>query len=491
MGDIKILIVSPEAGPFARTGGLGDVIAALPKALAAMGADVKLMLPHYRQIDGEQYRLDEMPSPGVLRIGGAPKPISVATYRESKSRVEVYFIGGGDYFDRSGLYVDKATGKDFVDNDERYAFFTRAALETVKKLNWRPDVIHIQDWQTALIPAWLKTAYATDPFFQGVKSVLTIHNLGYQGIFPMGQFAPLGLPEKYMYAVTGPFEFFGKVNFLKGGIVLADKITAVSPRYAQEITLSDEFGFGLEGVLRDRASDLTGILNGVDYAVWSPAKDKRIPYKFNLKNLSGKRRTKIDLLGRAKLPIRETAPLIGIISRLTDQKGWDLIAEAADGLFGLNLQMVVLGVGEKKYEALLEKLQRQYPDRLKVYLNFDDTLAHQIEAAADMFLMPSKYEPCGLNQLYSLRYGTVPIVHRVGGLADTVDDFDPATGAGTGFVFDQYTPEAMLEAIRRALALYKRKRVWSRLMKAGMTRDFSWENSARQYLELFRQTAGK
>jgi len=275
------------------------------------------------------------------------------------------------------------------------------------------------------------------------------------------------------------------MNFLKGGIATADWITTVSERYAQEIQSGPEFGCGLEGVLRERSARLTGILNGVDYLVWSPSRDKSIPFHYKLSNLSGKRQNKIELLRSAGLPMRPSAPLIGMVSRLTDQKGWDLVAQAADRLFAMNLQIVVLGNGEAKYQELLRELEKKYPGKLKAYLAFDDALAHQIEAAADMFLMPSRWEPCGLNQMYSLKYGTVPIVREVGGLADTIFPFDSETNDGNGFVFKEYTAEAMLDAVEQAVRLFGQKRTWSCLMKAGMAADFSWEASARKYAELF------
>ena len=488
MAKLKILMAASEVGPFARTGGLGDVLGALPKALTALGHEVKVFLPRYGFID-PSFRLTPLDWNLRVPAGDRSARLTVEHTRLGRGKVEFFFICNTALFDRSEFYIDPGTGQDYSDNDDRFAFFNRAVLETVKKLDWRPDIIHVHDWQAGLIPAYLKTIYATDLFFSGTRTVLTIHNLGYQGVFAGERFGRLGLPEELFYAMTGAFEFFGKVNFLKGAISSADKITTVSKQYAVEIQSSEEFGCGLEGVLRERARDLSGIVNGVDYTVWSPTRDKKIQYKYTLANLSGKKKDKVELLGKAGLPVRERAPLIGMITRLTDQKGLDLIELAAERLFAKNIQMIVLGTGEEKYQLLLKELEARYPDKLKAYLAFDDGLAHRIEAASDCFLMPSRWEPCGLNQLYSLRYGTVPIVRGVGGLTDTVIDYNPETSLGTGFVFQDYTPEAMLEAVERAVELFAHKRAWVKIMKSGMQQDFSWEQSAREYALLFERLA--
>jgi len=490
MARLKILEVSSEVAPFARTGGLGDVLGALPRALARLGHDVRVCLPEYGTIGALGYKLSSVDWSTALHIGGKRVELRVQKWRDSRARVVYYFIGNDHFFDRPDLYRDLSSGKDYSDNDERFVFFNRAVLQLVRMLEWKPDLIHVHDWQASLIPAYLKTVYSDDSFIAGTKTVLTIHNLGYQGAFDSKRFALLGLPDEYLYAITGPFEFFGDISFLKGGIVLADAITTVSPRYAQEIQSSEEFGAGLEGILLQRRDNLRGILNGVDYSIWSPSRDKKIPHRYTPANLSGKRADRVELLRKANLPIREKAPLIGMISRLADQKGWDLIAEAADQLFAMDLQMIVLGTGEEKYHRFLEGLQRKYPDKVRVYLTFDDTLAHWIEAGADIFLMPSRYEPCGLNQMYSLKYGTVPVVRAVGGLVDTVVDYNETTGEGTGFVFDEYTSEALVTTVKRAVDLFYHRRAWTKLMKAGMVQDFSWNKSAGEYAELFEEVTG-
>lgn len=486
---LKICMVSSEAGPYVRTGGLGDVLGALPAALAALGHDVRVFVPLYALIDRARHHVSPIGHSFQVPINGSMHPAMLHRAREAHDGAQYFFVENELFFDRGDLYRNPATGKDYEDNDIRFAFFARGVLEAVRHVNWQPDVLHVHDWQASLVPAYLQTAYAGNPFFAAAKSVLTIHNLGYQGMFGAERFARLGLPDSLMYAVSGALEFYGKVNYLKGGIALADKITTVSRRYAQEICTTDEFGFGLQGVLNHRKKDLHGILNGVDYSLWSPSRDRVIPAKFSISNLSGKRTCRVELLNRAGLPIREQVPLIGMITRLTDQKGVDLVCEAANQLFSRDLQIIVLGVGDDLYHEKLKTLQQTYPDRLKVYLEFNDTLAHWIQAGSDMFLMPSRYEPCGLNQMYALRYGTVPVVRSVGGLADTVDDYVLESGTGTGFVFSDYSAGAMIEAIDRALDLFHRRQRWVKLMKAGMKRDFSWSQSAKEYSNLYRQLA--
>ncbi len=486
MDRMRILVAASEATPFAKTGGLGDVVGALPKELARLGHEVVVFLPQYKSVDLQAHRTQKLDWTVTIPVAGKNQGAQLESVRDRKLPLTHYFVHNEPLFGRDGIYVDPRTGTDYVDNDLRYSFFARAVMESLRELGWKPDIIHVHDWQAGIIPVLLRTVYASDSFFRGVKSVLTIHNLAYQGVFPRERFTNLSLPEELFYA-TGPLEFYEKVNFLKGAIMFADRITTVSPNYAREIQSDPEFGCGMEGVLRNRANDVVGILNGVDYTVWSPSRDRVIPYRYHLPNLSGKRSTQVELLNRAGLPVRERTPVIGMISRLVDQKGLDLIDAAADRLFGRDIQMLVLGTGEQRYHDQLLRLQKQYPDKLKVWLTFDDDLAHWIEAGSDIFLMPSRFEPCGLNQMYSLKYGTVPIVHLVGGLADTVDDYNPDTGEGTGFVFTDYTPEAMLAAVDRASELFTRKRAWTRLMKSGMKQDFSWASSAARYQELFGQ----
>jgi len=482
---LKILMAASEAAPFFRSGGLGDVMGALPEALAAAGHEVKVFLPRYGSLDVRRFRPGTVIEPFVITTGVRRETATLEKVEGAQLAADYYLVGNREYFERPAFYIDPKTGADYVDNHLRFAFFDRAVLESTRRLNWRPDVVHVHDWQTGLVPLLLENGVTGDRFFEKAVSVMTIHNLGYQGLFESKVFPDLGLPEAMFYAATGPLEFFGKVNFLKAGIVCANKITTVSERYAEEIRTSDELGCGLKGVLAHRADDLVGILNGADYTVWSPSRDKLVPYRYNLSNLSGKRMSRVELVSEAGLPLREKKPVIGFIGRLTEQKGIDLIVSASEDLLALNVQMVVLGAGEEVYIRKLDALQSRYPDKFRLFRGFDDALAHRIQAGADILLMPSRYEPCGLNQMYALRYGTVPVVRAVGGLADTVTDYNPQTGAGTGFVFDEYKPEALISAVERAVELFDRRQKWTKLMKAGMRQDFSWGRSAARYVEVF------
>ncbi len=481
---MKVCLVGPEMVPFAKTGGLGDVVGALPRALGKQGHQVTVFVPLYRETEFGVNRVQALDTDVTVSINDTRQPVSLRVVRQKKHNVEIYFIGNRQYFDRDGFYLDPTTGEDHPDNDERFSFFNKAVLEVLKSLDVRPDICHVHDWQAALIPAYLKTVYSDDDFFRSTKTVLTIHNLAYQGNFPPEKFKTLGLPDELFAPASGPLEFYGRVNFLKAGIHYADKITTVSEQYAREIQ-TEEYGAGLSGVLAARAGDVRGIVNGVDYTIWSPSRDKKIAYNYHVANLSGKRMNKVELINEAGMPIRDTAPLLGMISRLVDQKGLDLIAEAADRIFAMNLQLIVLGTGDIRYHKLLTSLSEAYPDKCLAYLTFDDGLAHKIEAASDAFLMPSRFEPCGLNQMYSLKYGTLPIVRRVGGLADTVVDYNPQTGEGTGFVFEEYSADALVRTIERVVELYGRKRAWTKVMKAGMKQDFSWEHTAKKYISLY------
>ena len=482
---MNILIAGSECAPYLKSGGLGDVLGALPQALAGRGHDVKLFLPKYRGLKALPATRAILREKLSIRVGDKGYEISAFSYKFNKSSFEIVLVDQPELFDRDGLYADK-TGQEFVDNDERFILFNHAIFEITRSLGWSPDIIHAHDWQTALLPVLLRTTFDGETIFENTRSVLTIHNLAYQGLFDVPTFKKLGLEES-LFLPAAPFEFYGKVNFLKAGIVFADHLTTVSPTYAREIQSDGELGCGLDGVLRERAASLTGILNGVDYTVWSPSRDSKIFHRYHKANLSGKRTNKVELLNRAKLPIRERTPLIGVISRLVDQKGFDLIKECAEEMFSRDLQCIILGTGEEKYHEFLEALEQNYPDKFKAYLTFDDNLAHLIEAAADIYLMPSRFEPCGLNQMYSLKYGTVPVVRRTGGLADSVTEFDEATGHGNGFLFDDYDSSARLSALDRAMAAYTHKRVWTKLMKSGMGADNSWRNVATNYDSLFSQ----
>jgi len=385
-------------------------------------------------------------------------------------------------FARAGLY-QAPTGDDYPDNAERFALFCRAVVESCRALPFRPDVLHAHDWQTALLPVYLKTTLRDDPVLQETASVFTIHNLGYQGLFDPEILPRLGLPWE-LFTPAG-LEFYGKVNLLKGGLIYADLLTTVSRRYSQEIQ-EPEHGFGLDGVLRARRDDLYGILNGIDPEEWNPETDAFIAARYSAADPSGKARCKQDLQERFALPVRPEVPLLGVISRLAPQKGLDLLRDILDELMRLDLQLVLLGSGEKALEAAFREAAAQHPSRLGVKIGFDIPLSHQIEAGADLFLMPSRYEPCGLNQMYSLAYGTIPVVRATGGLDDTIVQFDPETGEGNGFKFADPTPAAFLQAIRSALALFQQKPHWARLVGNAMSADFTWDRSAREYVRVYR-----
>ena len=480
---------SAEAAPFAKVGGLADVAGALPRALESLGAQVSLVMPAYRFISREEFGIrscDAVPSFEVS-VGSEPVRAEIAQTNMAGTGVTVYFLGGSDFFERDGIYDDPETRKGYSDNARRFAFLARAGLELLRRLGQPVDVMHCHDSQTAMVPGLLWTVYRHDPFFSHTGCLFTIHNLAYQGLYEKDALATAGIDPGHFH-VSSPFEFWGKVNFMKIGIETADLINTVSEGYAREIQSDPEYGCGLEGVLRNRSGELYGIVNGIDYEVWNPETDPFLPAHYSPRDLSGKSLCKTDLLRRMGLPRqRGRVPLIGIISRLADQKGFDLIGEASRAIMGQDLQMVVLGTGQQKYHELFLELSSLYPEKITARLGFDNTLAHQIEAGADIFLMPSRYEPCGLNQLYSLRYGTVPVVRATGGLADTIADYNLESGSGTGFVFREYTAEDMMDALERALVLYADSERWHRLMVRGMGQRWAWEGSARKYMELYEK----
>lgn len=488
MGPLNILIATPEAVPYAKTGGLADVAGAVPKAIASLGHKVRLMLPLYPHVDREKHRLQLMASGLKAKIAGREELFQVQKC-EGKG-FEVWFIEHDGFFNRPELYRDPSTGEDWADNDERFGFFARAILETCRHLHFIPDIIHCNDWQTGLIPALLKVDDSYRDFAETV-TLFSIHNIAYQGGFPSESFRKLELDQSLFTPAEG-FEFWNKVSYLKAGIWYSDLLNTVSETYAEEIQSSNEFGYGFEGVLADRSDDLFGILNGIDYDVWNPATDDLIPTGFTPEKLAGKKKCKNALRRQAKLPmVRRDVPVIGIISRLADQKGFDLIAEVADDLLSLDLQIVLLGTGDQKYHDLFTALQEKYPKKIAAFLEFDNQLAHLIEAGSDMFLMPSRYEPCGLNQMYSLKYGTIPIVRKTGGLADTIENANPIKGTGNGFVFENYDSREMLNAIKFALEVYRDKNVWEIMMLRGMRQDFSWDASAGKYIELYNKALDK
>jgi starch synthase len=476
---MHILFAASECVPFSKTGGLADVIGALPPALANLGHQVTVFLPHYRQ----------------TRLNNPRTVISSITvpyddrYRfcsvldgGKHSGVQFYFIDYPPYFDREGLYGTQLG--DYHDNAERFAMFSRAVLEAAKVLG-TPDILHCHDWQTALIPVLLKTLYDEDPAFANAPCVFTIHNLGYQGLF-QPEILPLLMLPWDLFTLS-KLEFYGKVNFLKGAITMADFITTVSRRYSQEIQTA-EYGFGLEGVLRARANTVAGILNAVDYESWNPETDPFIAKKYSSQDLSGKAACKADLLKEFGLAADTRLPVVGIVSRFVQQKGFDLIQQVADRLAMEEMVLIVLGNGQREYEDMFRRLNKQYPQKVAIKVAYDNVLAHKIEAGSDIYLMPSHYEPCGLNQIYSLRYGTVPVVRATGGLDDTVEQFDPRTQKGTGFKFREYGGVAMLDSLKAAITLYRDSPdAWRVLQRNGMAQDYSWTNSAREYVKVYER----
>ena len=475
---MKILFVASEGLPFSKTGGLADVIEALPKALVALGHDVTVLLPRYRNTRTVAIALPSLSIP----MGGKLRFPAIADGGHVHG-VAYYFVEDPEYFDREQLYG--VSGKDYPDNAERFGEFSRAAIEFCKRV-WMPDVIHCHDWQTGLVPVLLQTDYAMDGAVQGMPVVFSIHNMGYHGTFARAALAKIGLAES-LFSMEA-LEFYGRVNFLKGALIFSDYITTVSPKYAEEIQ-TPEYGHGLDGVVRERAASLTGILNGADYTAWSPEKDKLIAARYSAKDMTGKLACKKNLLEVFGLDADLAGkPVIGIVSRFAGQKGFDLIEEIAAELLSEDLALVALGAGELKYEKLLRDLQKANPHKFALRISYDNILAHKIEAGADIFLMPSQYEPCGLNQIYSLKYGTVPVVRATGGLDDSIESYDPATGRGTGFKFKEYDGAALLAAIRQALAVYRNAPAdWRRIQTNGMSKDFSWQASALEYARLYEQ----
>ncbi len=469
----KVLMVASEATPMAKTGGLADVAGALAAALGALGHEAAILMPRYRGVPLENARrvYDD------LRVWFGPDCYTCTLYLAVERGVPYYLADCPALYDREGLYGD-ATG-DFPDNHIRFAVLSRVALTAVRHV-FRPHVIHCHDWQTALVPIYIHTRFAGDPTFMGLRTVLTLHNLGYQGLFPPEILPQIGLDDDLLR--PDALEFHGRVNLLKGGIRFSDALTTVSPTYAREIQ-TPELGFGLDELLRGRGDALTGILNGADYSDWNPETDPFIAARYSAADLSGKAACKLDLLAEFGLPPEALhKPLLGIVSRFDSQKGFDLIEEIAPALAEEDCLLVVLGTGYAEHEQLLRELAAAHPEKIAVRVAYDNPLAHRIEAGADIFLMPSRYEPCGLNQIYSLRYGTVPVVRATGGLDDTIDE-------STGFKFREYAGPALFEAIRQALAAFRDRDRWEAMMLAGMRKDFSWNASAAAYSALYQRLA--
>jgi starch synthase len=474
-------MVSPEATPFAKTGGLGDVAGALPQALGRLGHRVTLVLPRYRGIDAGS-AVDQQ----RLWMGGRPFDVGYFEHPIAE-RTRAIFVDVPELYDRPGLYG--AGDGDYPDNALRFAVLSRAALECAARMEspWRPSLVHAHEWQAGLTPVYLKTHYAQHPRLVGLPVVFTIHNLAFQGLFPGETMRAVDVGWE-LYTPEG-LEFWGRMSFLKGGVNFADWITTVSPRYAREI-VRPELGFNFDGILGARQAVLSGILNGIDVDTWNPETDAYLPVHYERSSLDRKREVKRALLERLGLPADPAAldrPVVGLVSRMTDQKGFDLLGAALDGLLAFDVTFALLGSGEPRYERQWTRLAAERPRRVAARIAFDESLAHLIVAGADMFLMPSRFEPCGLNQMYSLRYGTVPVVRATGGLADTVRNYSEKTGKGTGFTFGEYTVRALVRAVEQALGVFKRnKEAWRALQLAGMAEDHSWDVSAREYVKVYR-----
>lgn len=484
MKKLKILFVTSECVPFAKTGGLADVSGALPVALKKLGHDVRVVMPKYSSIPVEKYGITQHFSSMGVWMGGTQEWCAVHEGR-LPGDVPVYFIEHNLFFDREGLYHD-ASFNDYLDNPRRFAFLSRAALQLSQDIRFVPDIVHANDWQTALLPAYLKSWHWNDPILGGAASVLTIHNMAYQGIYPGSHYGYMGLGQDNF--TSDRFECFGAVNFLKGGIVMSDAANTVSPTYADE-TRSPEGGYGLAPYLNNKGQNYIGILNGADYSEWNPETDRRIPANYSVGDLSGKALCKQELQKKMMLEVNPDIPLIGVVSRLVNQKGLDLLASCIERIVGsMAVQFAVLGAGDKSLESFYQWLPSRYSGKIGSYIGYSNDLAHQIEAGSDFFLMPSIYEPCGLNQIYSLKYGTLPIVRSTGGLADTVEQYNEMTGDGTGFKFDHATPDAVYYTVGWAVSTYfDRKAHMKKLVKNAMERDFSWEKSAKEYEKLYQQ----
>jgi len=486
---LHVVMVAAEAVPFVKVGGLADVVGSLPRPLRGLGARCTLVIPAYRSVEHHRFGIrpfDEVPGFAVP-MGPASARAEVFHTHLPGTDLDVFLLGSPDYFFRDGIYDDPATREGYPDNLQRYVFFVKAALELLVRLGRPVDVIHCHDSQTALIPGILRTTFQNHPFFLRTGTLFTIHNLAYQGQFPRDSLGLAGIDDLH-FRPGSAFEFWGKVNFMKVGILSADLVNTVSETYAREIQSGPEHGHGLEGALRSRGADLAGIVNGIDYGEWNPMEDPLLAGHYSADDLAGKGRCKADLLERFGLPAGDTeVPVVGMVSRLAEQKGLDLIAHAADEIAAQNLKFVALGEGQQRYHHLLWHLAGRHPTRISVRVAFDGDLAHRIYAGSDMFLMPSRYEPCGLNQLIALRYGSIPIVRATGGLVDTVINHDPITGDGTGFSFQHYSAAEMMVALGRALALYSEPARWREMARRAMRQDWSWGGSARKYMNLYQR----
>jgi starch synthase len=483
----NVLFVSSEVYPYSKTGGLADVSNSLPQALNSLGNEVRIITPKYGPLDERRLQIHEIKrlKDIPVEVDGKSSKFNIKSsfIHGKNTKAQVYLLENQDFFKNKGVYQNIRTKKDFPNNDERFIFFCKAVLDVLEILQWKPDVIHCNDWQTGLIPAYIKTLYKDNPHIKDIKTVFTIHNLAYQGNFPKTSFKKTGMPEEVLEKGT----YDGKFSFLKTGLSYADKITTVSEKYAEEIRTDKNYSCGMEKTLESRKKDLTGILNGIDHSVWNPSYDKVITYRYTYQEIPLKYENKRELLNKYKLEFSEDVPLIGMVTRLVDQKGFDLVEKALPALMKEDIQLIILGTGDEKYHKFLKNAKKKYGKKLIVHVGFDEELAHHIEAGCDMFLMPSKYEPCGLNQMYSLTYGTVPIVRDTGGLSDTVTDYKKPNG--NGFLFEKYDPNELVKAVKEAITVFKDKNKWYKIMRNGMALDFSWKVSAKKYMSLYSKLA--
>jgi len=491
---MQIVMVASEVAPFSTEGGLADVIGSLPAALAELGHEVAVISPLYRGVRRQADRIGcplERLDPGQISVPMGEADVSCAAWRTRlpDTNVSVYLLQNDRYYDRGGHYTSSSDNSDYQDNSERFIFLSRGALELCRFLGIRPDVVHTHDWHTGLVPIYIKHVYKDD--FARTATVFTVHNLAYQGIFWHWDMKLAGLPwELFNWHML---EYYGNLSFLKAGLVGADVLTTVSKQYAREIQ-TERYGCGMHGVLRERADDLYGIVNGIDGQAWSPETDPVIPARYSAEDLSGKAECKRALQARFGIEQDPDRPLIGMVCRLVDQKGLDLLAEALPDLLALGVQFVILGKGEPRYHHMLQLAQQRDPGSVGILLAYNEEAAHLIEAGSDMFLMPSRFEPCGLNQLYSMKYGTVPVVRATGGLVDTVSGYSQEgldSGESTGFVFEDYSAVALTEAVRGAVELYRDGDRWRRLMLNGMAGDWSWRHSAREYTRIYEKAVRK
>lgn len=491
---MKILCIASEVAPYVKTGGLGDVMGALPKALAELGHDVRVVLPYYNLIDSIRWQTELELDRIEVWLPAGPKTISIWRLHDPRNPIPIYLVKCDELFHRGKPYDDGT--QEYADNALRFSYFCLAVFWMLKGLEWSPDILHCHDWQSAMIPTYLRKMESVrdDPMFAQCKTILTIHNLAYQGVCSPDFLPLIGLPKESFNLTE--LEYFGKLNLLKGAIVFSDRLTTVSRRYAGEIQTS-AYGCGLEGVLRARSPVLTGILNGIDEDTWDPQTDPVLPAHFSAEDLAGKAVCKQALQEKCGLPVNPDAPVVSIVSRLVEQKGFDLIAEALPAMMETGSQFVLLGTGDEKYQKFFRRAAEQYQTQISVNIGFDENFSHLIQAGSDMLLMPSRFEPCGLNQFYGMRYGTVPIARQTGGLADSVENATETkilSGEATGFTFQRYTAGDYLAAFRRAVGVYQEGRqtdLWRKLMVTGMTRDFSWRRSARDYERLMMETLPK